>query len=110
MKWSEKKNPFKAGDRVIVERINGYINTAVVKKSGDCYLHVVYNDNSVDVVSWRQCKKLVKKKKTYPKELWVNVYHNGNVWASEHRSEAHIMEGKNLIGCIRYVPAKDQKK
>jgi len=113
MKWSEKKNPFKVGDRVLVEWNSGVKNKGTITSTDAARVHVE-SDTSIliaggDWLHWRQCKKLVKKKKAYPKEPWVNVYLDYTI-TYPTRAEADKFAMPNRITCIRHIPAKGQKK
>ncbi len=75
MKWSEKKNPFNVGDRVLCEDTKGILGIAKVIESYDYTVTIETGDGIDHYVHWRQCKKLKPKKK--PREIWVNAYFDG---------------------------------
>ena len=117
MKWSEKKNPFKKGDRVLLDNA-GYTKGTILEIIRDQLVRVLRDDYGQPLsYHWRQCKKLVKKKKQYPKELWFAEYSDGQLRKYNSKEDAYerikSLERDHNIKvkyCIRYVPAKDQKK
>src|SRR5574338_1103097 len=65
-RWRDKKNPFKNGDLVICEAIDGNFIKAVVTSSSGSSVQIDPVDTyAVHWVSWRQCKKLKPKEKKY---------------------------------------------
>lgn len=72
MKWSEKKNPFKVGDRVICiypcckEDPYSYVNGRVFSVDGEG-VRIVPDNSEVleEYVHWRLCKKIKQKEKKY---------------------------------------------
>lgn len=70
MKWSQKQNPFKIGDRILIDYY------AVIKKgtiSSDPYISgqvaVRFDNGTCENIHWRMCKKL--KKKIKPRIFWM---------------------------------------
>ena len=67
------KNPFKPGDRVRVYTGNGVFNSTVVYICADQDCLIVQADSGqrdIGAVHFRQCRRLVKKKR---KEIWVDT-------------------------------------
>jgi hypothetical protein len=113
MKWSEKKNPFKVGDRVLLA-LNELLKATITETDDSPYIRVrVDGGEHAYLHHWRQCKKLVKKKREYPKDVWVTTYKNGDISIHKTLKESndeYLTNPKPVKNQIRYVPAKDQKK
>lgn len=110
---------FKAGDRVAVYRYGSTVTKGTVKYVYGSLegLDVCLDNNEEEVgVHPKQCRKLKKKAKKQPHEVWVNVHNYGGSEAMTiHTSEQAARRQSTLFHtgvievAVRFVRAKEQK-
>ena len=82
-RWRLKTNPFKKGDLIIYEAIDGTFKKAIVIASSGSSVQIDPVDaHAIHWAHWRQCKKLKPKEKKYKitkkqlAEAWDKFFYN----------------------------------
>lgn len=103
-------NKLKVGDRVKIYEGHSVFKATIVGIFDSRIRSREDDDGSERMYHYKQCRKLVKKKKKFP-NVWINFYTSGSIYvhASLEESNNHININRLHGRAIRYKACKDEK-